>query len=202
MTLQHSFTKVSNVWYMSAVDWVCKKISLESASEELSAIMISCQQVLPSRPDAYANVITCCWVLQTWSQACNIWEYLLQKPFPRNEVLRIVFLWPWNPNNDLTQGWLSALLMAHGWLVLAFGSWNDQTYCIYSSQFTMILLPLRPASLTHENSQGWKIIDGWHPLGCNDRLRSIDRSKDVFWRMYYLCDFKYELKASPTQKSN
>ena len=137
-----------------------------------------------------------------WSQACNIWEYLLQKPFPRNEVFRIVFLWPWNPNNDLTQGWLSALLMAHGWLVLTFGSWNDQTYCIYSSQFTVILLPLRPASLTHENSQGWKIIDGLHPLGRNDRLRSIDRSEDVFWRMYYLCDFKYELKASPTQKGN
>ena len=29
---------------MSAVDWVCKKISLESASEQLSAITISRQQ--------------------------------------------------------------------------------------------------------------------------------------------------------------
>ena len=47
---------------MSAVDWVCKKISLESASEQLSAITISRQQVLPSKPDACANVTTCCWV--------------------------------------------------------------------------------------------------------------------------------------------
>ena len=45
---------------MSAVDWVCKKISLESASEQLSAITISRQQVLPSKPDACANVTTCC----------------------------------------------------------------------------------------------------------------------------------------------
>ena len=38
--------------------------------------------------------VECC----IWSQACNIWEYFLRKPFPRNEVFRIVFLWPWNPN--------------------------------------------------------------------------------------------------------
>ena len=46
---------------MSVVDWVCKKISLESASERLSAITISRQQVLPSKLDACANVTTCCW---------------------------------------------------------------------------------------------------------------------------------------------
>ena len=45
---------------MSVVDWVCKKISLESASERLSAITISRQQVLPSKRDACANVTTCC----------------------------------------------------------------------------------------------------------------------------------------------
>ena len=45
---------------MSVVDWVCKKISLESASERLSAITISRQQVLPSKFDACANVTTCC----------------------------------------------------------------------------------------------------------------------------------------------
>ena len=45
---------------MSVVDWVCKKISLESASERLSAIAISRQQVLPSKFDACANVTTCC----------------------------------------------------------------------------------------------------------------------------------------------
>ena len=45
---------------MSAVDWVCKKISLKSASEQLSAITISRQQVFPSKPDACANVTTCC----------------------------------------------------------------------------------------------------------------------------------------------
>ena len=41
---------------MSAIDWVCKKISLESASGQLSAITISGQQVLPSKLDACANV--------------------------------------------------------------------------------------------------------------------------------------------------
>ena len=45
---------------MSAVDWVCKKISLESALEQLSAITISRQQVLPIKLDACANVTTCC----------------------------------------------------------------------------------------------------------------------------------------------
>ena len=45
---------------MSVVDWVCKKISLESASEQLSAITISRQQVLPSKLDACASVTTCC----------------------------------------------------------------------------------------------------------------------------------------------
>ena len=45
---------------MSVVDWICKKISLESASEQLSAITISRQQVLPSKLDACANVTTCC----------------------------------------------------------------------------------------------------------------------------------------------
>ena len=49
---------------MSVVDWVCKKISLESTSEQLSAITISRQQVLPSKLDACANVTTCCWVVQ------------------------------------------------------------------------------------------------------------------------------------------
>ena len=33
---------------MSVVDWVCKKISLESASERLSAITISRQQCFPA----------------------------------------------------------------------------------------------------------------------------------------------------------
>ena len=45
---------------MSAIDWVCKKISLESASEQLSAITISRQQVFPSKLDACAKVTTCC----------------------------------------------------------------------------------------------------------------------------------------------
>ena len=45
---------------MSVVDWVCKKISLESASERLSAITISRQQVLSIKLDACANVTTCC----------------------------------------------------------------------------------------------------------------------------------------------
>ena len=38
---------------MSSVHWACKKISLESASAQLSAITISRQQVLPdSRPQS------------------------------------------------------------------------------------------------------------------------------------------------------
>ena len=45
---------------MSVVDWVCKKITLESASKQLSAITISRQEVLPSKLHAYANVTTCC----------------------------------------------------------------------------------------------------------------------------------------------
>ena len=45
---------------MSAVHWVCKKISLKSASDELSAITISRQQVPPSKLDACANDTTCC----------------------------------------------------------------------------------------------------------------------------------------------
>ena len=49
---------------MSVVDWLCKKISLESASGQLSAITISRQQVLPSKLDACANVTTCCCILQ------------------------------------------------------------------------------------------------------------------------------------------
>ena len=118
LSASYSFTKVSNLWYMSAVDWVCKKISLESASEQLSAIMISCQQVLHSNPDACANVTTCCWVLQTYEAKhvhCNIWEYLLRKPFPRNEVLiRFALLWPWNPNMT----WLKVDLVLCSWLMV------------------------------------------------------------------------------------
>ena len=45
---------------MSAIDWICKKISLESASGQLSAITISGQQGLRSKLDACANVTTCC----------------------------------------------------------------------------------------------------------------------------------------------
>ena len=47
---------------MSVVDWVCKKISLERASEQLSAITISRQQqqMLPIKHDACANVTICC----------------------------------------------------------------------------------------------------------------------------------------------
>ena len=45
---------------MSAIDWICKKISLESASGQLSGITISGQQVLPSKLDACTKVTTCC----------------------------------------------------------------------------------------------------------------------------------------------
>ena len=55
---------------MSVVDWVCKKISLESASQRLSAIAISRQQVLPSKFDACANVTTCCSKGGDYSIAC------------------------------------------------------------------------------------------------------------------------------------
>ena len=47
---------------MSAIDWACKKISPKSASGQLSAITISCQQLLPSKLDACANVTTCCFL--------------------------------------------------------------------------------------------------------------------------------------------
>ena len=34
----------------------------------------------------------------------------------------------------------------------------------------VILLPLRPVSLTHKNSQRYKIICGMHPKGCKGQL--------------------------------
>ena len=57
---------------MSVVDWVYKKISLESASERLSAISISRQQVLPSKFDAYANVTTCCSLRNTCDRSIMV----------------------------------------------------------------------------------------------------------------------------------
>ena len=62
---------------MSGVEWVCQKISLESASEQLAAITIYRRfhvsvsekgegglrygnECLHSKPDACANVTTCC----------------------------------------------------------------------------------------------------------------------------------------------
>ena len=60
---------------MSVVDWVCKKISFESASERLSAITISRQQVLPSKLNACANVTTCC------SNMVALPKFALQPPF-------------------------------------------------------------------------------------------------------------------------
>jgi len=36
--------------------------------------------------------------------------------------------------------------------------------------YTVILLPLRPASLTQKNSQGPRIIDSLRPLGGNDTV--------------------------------
>ena len=50
MRIQHGLTKVSNLYYMSPVDWVCKRISLESASAQLSAItIIACVASVPNR---------------------------------------------------------------------------------------------------------------------------------------------------------
>ena len=46
----------------------------------------------------------------------------------------------------------------------------------------MILLPLRPASLTHKNPQRRKIIHGMHPIGYKDQ--SIDQSINVFLQKY------------------
>ena len=43
---------------------------------------------------------------------------------------------------------------------------------------TVILLPLRPASLTHKNPQRRKIIHGTRPVGRKDR--SIDQSEHVY----------------------
>ena len=57
---------------MSAIDWVCKKISLESASGQLSAITISGQQVLPSKLDAWANVTTCCYLTPRLLNLINV----------------------------------------------------------------------------------------------------------------------------------
>ena len=48
----------------------------------------------------------------------------------------------------------------------------------------VILLPLRPASLTHKNPQRHKIIHGMRPVGCKEW--SIWR---FFGRISCLCDF-------------
>ena len=119
LSTSYSFTKVSNLWYISAVDdWVCKKISLESASEQLSAIMISLQQVLPNNPDACANVTTCWWVLQTYEAKHVIFGNICyQNPSRGMKSLEMLFC------GDETQIWLDSRLtkcFAHGlWLTSA-----------------------------------------------------------------------------------
>ena len=37
-----------------------------------------------------------------------------------------------------------------------------------TSTMPVILLPLRPASLTHKNPQGRKIVHGTRPVGCKE----------------------------------
>ena len=55
---------------------------------------------------------------------------------------------------------------------------------------TVILLLLRPASLSHKNPQRCKII---HGAGC---LRSVDRSEHVFFvEMSNLCNFSGSYSA-------
>ena len=58
----------------------------------------------------------------------------------------------------------------------------------------MIVLhvPLRPASLTHKNSQGSEIIHGMHPVGCKDR--SIDLN------MCICRNIPFMLMSEPTAK--
>ena len=41
----------------------------------------------------------------------------------------------------------------------------------------MILLPLRPASLTYKTPQRHTKVHGMHPVGCKDQL--INQSEDV-----------------------
>ena len=38
----------------------------------------------------------------------------------------------------------------------------------------VLLLPLHPASLTHKNPQGHKIIHGMHTVGCKDELIDLN----------------------------
>ena len=44
--------------------------------------------------------------------------------------------------------------------------------------FTVILLPLHLASLTHKNPQRHKIIHGMHPIRCHRMQRTINRFED------------------------
>ena len=46
----------------------------------------------------------------------------------------------------------------------------------FAQRSPVILLPQRPASLTHKNPQRCKIIHGMRPIGYKDQ--SIDRSID------------------------
>ena len=69
--------------------------------------------------------------------------------------------------------------------------------CSLLSPVSVILLPLRAASMTHKNSQGHIIIHSLHPLGSNDQ--SIHRKIFLKNTMF---DFKCVVKATSNQKSN
>lgn len=69
--------------------------------------------------------------------------------------------------------------------------------CSLLSPVSVILLPLRAASLTHKNSQGQIIIHSPHPLGNNDQ--SIHRKIFLKNTMF---DLKCVVKATSNQKSN
>ena len=69
--------------------------------------------------------------------------------------------------------------------------------CSLLSPVSVILLPLRAASLTHKNSQGHIIIHSLHLLGSNDQ--SIHRKIFLKNTMF---DLKCVVKATSNQKSN
>ena len=78
------------------------------------------------------------------------------------EKLRITIQAPEQELNPRPSSYYSCKL----WAVLSLRAGAGDFPCL-----SVMLLPLRPVSLTHKNPQGRKIIHGMHPVKCKDRLK-------------------------------
>ena len=78
------------------------------------------------------------------------------------EKLRITIQAPEQELNPRPSSYYSCKL----WAVLSLRAGAGDFPCL-----SVMLLPLRPVSLTHKNPQRRKIIHGMHPVKCKDRLK-------------------------------